>query len=99
MAWHHRAGVTVVVVVVGSCVVAGQVVRVGDGEIFTGGTKDGRDPGAVVAHNLSTGDSRELYRPEQGVVFDFAASPSGRLVAVLQQIFEADVSLKMPPSS
>ena len=32
-----------------------------------------------------------VARPEQGVVFDFAVSPSGKLVAVLQQIFEVDV--------
>ena len=88
---HSRATVAVLIGVVGSCVLAGQVMKVGADEIFTGGTKDGRDPGAVVAHNLSTNRVRQVYRPDQGVVFDFAVSPSAKFVAVLQQIFEVDV--------
>ena len=63
---------------------AGQVARVGDGEVFTRAAND--DPGAIVAHNLQTGSTRELYRPDQGRVFDFAVSPSGKFTAVLQQI-------------
>ena len=47
MSRHWRATVAVFIGVVGSCVLAGQVGRVGADEIFTGGTKDGRDPAAV----------------------------------------------------
>lgn len=66
----------------------------GDDEVFTGGAKGTGDPGTIVAHNVTTGGTRELYRPEQGSVFDFSASPSGTLVAVLRQIFEVDVPAK-----
>ena len=65
--------------------------KVGGHEIFTGGTRDRLDPGAVLAHDLSTNQVRQVYRPDQGVVLDFAVSPSAKLVAVLQQILEVDV--------
>jgi hypothetical protein len=91
MASQYRAATAVLVVLVGSSVVTGQLARVGDGEVFTGGAKGADDPGTIVAHNLAAGGTRELYRPEQGTLFDFSASPSGALVAVLQQIFEVDV--------
>jgi hypothetical protein len=92
MVWQRRAALTVVVVVVCSCLVTGQVVRVGDQEIFVGDTRDGRDRVPIVGHHLTSGATRQLYRPEQGRVFDFAVSPSGQLVAVLQQILEIDVA-------
>jgi hypothetical protein len=87
--WRHA--LTLLVIALGCLDVAGQVVGIGDQGIFIADTRAGRDHEPIVGHNLRTGLTRQLYRPERGRVFNFAVSPSHQFVAVLQQILEVDV--------
>ena len=58
--WRHA--LTLLVIALGCLDVAGQVVGIGDQEIFIADTRDGRDHEPIVGHNLRTGVTRQLYR-------------------------------------
>ena len=66
--WRHA--LTLLVIALGCLDVAGQVVGIGDQDIFIADTRAGRDHEPIVGHNLMTGLTRQLYRPERGRVFN-----------------------------
>lgn len=48
-------------------------------------------PRILTTQDLATGKQRELYRTDSGRIFDYKVSPSGEMIAVLEQVLQYDV--------
>jgi hypothetical protein len=48
-------------------------------------------PRILTTQDLATGEQRELYKTDLGRIFDYKVSPSGEMIAVLEQVLQYDV--------
>jgi len=68
-------------------VVAAQLAVRGD-RVFV---LDEASPHILATQDLATGEQRELYKTDLGRIFDYRVSPSGEMIAVLEQVLQYDV--------